>query len=70
MSMESFEQFRHIVLDDLALQEQLKAIADPRSFIDLVVRVGAERGCHFTPKDVEAALRLNRKAWLQHRMIS
>jgi hypothetical protein len=70
MSMESFEQFRQIVLHDLALQERLRPIADHRGFVDLVVQVGTEQGCHFTPADVEAAMQSNRLAWLQHRMVS
>jgi hypothetical protein len=69
MSMESFEQFRQIVLKDTALQERLRMNADHRSFVNLVVRAGEERGCHFTPADVEAAMSANRRAWLQHRMM-
>jgi hypothetical protein len=70
MSTESFEQFRQIVLQDLALQERLRATTDPASFVDLVVQVGEEQGCHFTPVEVEAALSANRKAWLQGRIVS
>ena len=65
MSMESFEQFRQIVLHDPVLQERLRATTDHRSFVDLVVRVGEERECLFTPEDVEAALRANRRAWIE-----
>jgi hypothetical protein len=63
--MESFEQFREIVLQDLALQERLRATTDHGSFVDLVVRVGEEQGCRFTPEDVEEAMRANRRAWLE-----
>ena len=69
MSMESFEQFRQIVLHDAAIQEQLRATTDRRDFVDLLIRVGGEHGCHFTPTDVEAAMRANRVVWLQHRMV-
>lgn len=65
MSMESFEQFRQIILQDTALQERLRAITDRRSFVDLLVRVGEELGCHFTPEDVEAAMRASRKRWIE-----
>lgn len=68
--MEKFEQFRQIVLEDVALQERLRATTDHASFVDLVVRAGEEQGCHFTPADVEAAMSANRKAWLQQRMVS
>lgn len=70
MSMESFEQFRQIVLHDPALQERLRLTTDHASFVGLVVQAGEERGCHFTHADVEAALNANRKAWLQQRMVS
>ena len=63
MSMESFEQFRQMVLQDVALQERLRATTDHHDFVDLVVRAGAEHGCHFTPEDVQAAMRNNRQAW-------
>lgn len=65
MSMESFEQFRQIVLHDVALQERLRAVIDRPSFVELIVRVGGERGCHFTPEDVEAAMRANRQLWIE-----
>jgi hypothetical protein len=65
MSQQAFEQFRHIVLQDLALQERLRATTDHRSFLDLVVRVGGERGCHFTHEDVQAAMRASRRAWIE-----
>jgi hypothetical protein len=68
--MESFEQFRQRVLHDPAIQEQLRATDDHASFVDLVVKTGGELGCHFTHEDVEAAIRANRKAWLQARMVS
>jgi hypothetical protein len=63
--MESFEQFRQIVLNDVALQERLRTTTDHESFVGLVVRTGEERGCHFTPEDVEEAMRANRRAWLE-----
>lgn len=65
MSMESFEQFRQIVLHDVSLQERLRATTDPESFVRLVVRAGEEWGCHFTREDVEEAMRTNRRAWLE-----
>ena len=65
MSQQAFEQFRQMVLQDLALQERLRATTDQRSFLDLVVRVGGERGCHFAPEDVEAAMRASRRAWIE-----
>jgi len=54
-----------MVLQNPALQERLRATTDQRSFVDLVVQVGRERGCHFTPEDVEAAMRASRQAWIE-----
>jgi CSLREA domain-containing protein len=65
MSQEAFEQFRQIVLQEVALQERLRVTMDHRSFIDLVVRLGADRGCHFTAEDVEAAMRASQRAWIE-----
>jgi hypothetical protein len=65
MSTESFEQLRQIVLQDVALQERLRATTDPRIFVDLVVQVGDERDCHFKPEDVQAAMRASRKRWIE-----
>jgi len=70
MSLESFEQFRQLVLQDQSLQAQLRATPDLRSFFDLVARQGAARGYQFTVEDVEAAMRASRRAWLQHQMVS
>lgn len=69
MTMESFEQFRQIVLQDRTLQERLSAAAD-HTFVDLVVCAGGEMGCHFTSEDVRAALLNSRRDWFQSRMVS
>lgn len=63
--MENFEQFRHMVLQDVALQERLRATTDPYGFVDLVVRVGAEHGCHFTAENVHSAMRASRQVWIE-----
>lgn len=65
MSEESLEQFRQLVLQDLALQEKLGETDDRETFLALVVRSGEERGYSFTAEDVEAALRASRRAWLE-----
>jgi hypothetical protein len=65
MSRENFEQFRQIVLHDPTLQVRLRETTDLRPFIELVVRVGEERGCIFTPEEVEAVLRESRRSWIE-----
>ncbi|MGA9994256.1 MAG: Nif11-like leader peptide family natural product precursor [Pyrinomonadaceae bacterium] len=65
MTQESFEQFRHLVFQDRALQKMLKETADIESFKALVVRLGVESGYGFTLEDVEEALRASRRVWLE-----
>ncbi len=61
----NFDQFRTLVLHDLALQEELRAIADAACFIERAVQLGTERGCFFGAADVEEALRTACRAWLE-----
>jgi hypothetical protein len=65
MSQESFEQFRHLVLEDVTLQERLRETPNLKAFLDLTLRLGREHGYSFTARDVEDALRESRRAWLQ-----
>jgi len=65
MSLESFEQFRTLVLQDQSLQERLRATTDRNTFLDLVVQMGEERGFQFTAQDVDAAMQASRRAWIE-----
>ena len=65
----AFAGFRHAVLADLALQERLRPIADPREMAAESVRLGAGRGFCFTTEDVDAALRAQRRAWLERKIM-
>jgi hypothetical protein len=51
--------FYEEVLRDYSLQEQLKAATSPESLIKLSVRLGAERGYHFTIEEVLDAVNEN-----------
>lgn len=62
---ESFDRFCQIVLDDLALQEQLRKETDKNHFTRLLARLGKERGYDFGVEVVEEALKSSRRAWLQ-----
>jgi hypothetical protein len=61
---ENLERFGDFVLADPKLHDQLRA-ANPEDFAALAVRLGAERGCVFTAPAVVAALREQRRAWLE-----
>ena len=65
MSQESFEQFCRLVLQDVSLQEKLRAASDFQSFTPLAVQLGGERGFDFTAADVEAARNASQRAWLE-----
>lgn len=61
---ESFKHFRALVLGDLKLQEALGETTDMKLFVELVVRLGAERGYGFTERDVMEEARAGHRAWL------
>lgn len=58
-----FESFRQLVLQVPRLQAQLSEVANAEQFSDLAVRLGAERGCHFSVAEVQAALQAAYQAW-------
>ncbi|AKF86395.1 hypothetical protein MFUL124B02_26195 [Myxococcus fulvus 124B02] len=64
MSLEDFERFRVRVLEDGVLQEALQGPKDVPGFIALAIRLGAERGCHFTEAELRELIREERKRWL------
>jgi hypothetical protein len=62
---ESFDRFRQLILEDLALQQQLREQTDIDGFTYSLVRLGKERGYVFGVEVVEEALRAGRRAWVQ-----
>jgi predicted ribosomally synthesized peptide with nif11-like leader len=65
MSENGLEQFRRLVLQDEALQKQLRETAGRQEFVELMLRLGAERGYRFTAEEIEEALRESWRAWLE-----
>lgn len=61
----NLERFGEMVLADRTLHDRLRHTANQEAFVDLAVRLGAERGCIFTAPVVLAALRERRRAWLE-----
>ena len=55
----NLELFYEELLRDYSLQEQLKAATSPESLIKLAVKLGAERGYHFTIEEVLHAVNGN-----------
>lgn len=64
-SPDALAGFCNLVFEDPALQERLRRVADKQLFVDLVVRLGEERGFSFNATDVDQALRANRRAWIE-----
>lgn len=62
---QNLERFGELVLSDRALHDQLRAAANESAFVALAVQLGAERGCDFSASVVEAAVREQRRAWLE-----
>ena len=63
MSQEALSEFRARVLADAELQAELWRAAERAAFVELCVRLGAERGYNFTHAEVAAALHEGRRAW-------
>jgi predicted ribosomally synthesized peptide with nif11-like leader len=54
MSIDNVKQFQQRVLQDLALQDQLKEATDAEQFAQLAVKLGKETGYAFTVEQVKA----------------
>ena len=64
-SPDALAGFINSTFEDLSLQERLRQVNDRSLFIDLVVRLGDERGFCFNAQDVDNMLRANRRAWIE-----
>jgi hypothetical protein len=60
-----FEAFRERVLASPALLETLRGTPDQDAFVTAVVRSAAGLGFQFTNAEVEAALRVARREWIE-----
>ena len=60
-----FIEFHRLVLNDVALFEELSLIESPDAFAERAVELGAARGCTFAAADVGDALRAARRAWFE-----
>lgn len=61
---ENFAHFRRKVLEEPALQEQLREAPDAATFIPLAIRIGAEHGYTFDSQVVERAMTDARAEWV------
>ena len=64
-SRQNFADFRQLVIEDSAVQKQLKGSTDEAAFVDLVVSTGNEMGYLFNVSDVLEELKTARRSWLE-----
>jgi Nif11 domain len=62
---QNLERFRELVLADSVLHDQLRAAASEAAFIELAIRLAAERGCELTASALQTAINQKRRAWLE-----
>jgi hypothetical protein len=62
---QNLERFGELVLADAALHDQLRAAANEQAFIDLAIRLAAERGCELSAPTLQNAINQKRRAWLE-----
>lgn len=63
-----FEKFRALVVDDPALFEMLRAAQGREAFKARAVELGRARELTFSEQDVQAALDVARKTWIERRV--
>jgi hypothetical protein len=62
--MTPLAQFQTMVLQDIALQQELRNLFNRPDFVNRVVVRANERGLAVTPAEVEAALGMTLQAWI------
>jgi len=62
---QNLERFGELVLADSVLHEQLRAAVGEAAFIELAIRLAAERGCELTASALQTAINQKRRAWLE-----
>jgi hypothetical protein len=62
---QALERFRELVFADRALHVQLRATPDEPAFIELAVRLAAERQCELKASVLQDAIIQKRRAWLE-----
>jgi hypothetical protein len=65
MTATHLTEFQQQVLHDPALQESLRGMTDRAAFMEAVVQLGCVHGHTFTTEEVEAAMRVNQRGWLE-----
>ncbi len=62
---ENFMALRRLVLSDVSLQQDLKKATDQESLFRMVRTLGCDRGYDVSEQDLEEAVRMHTRAWLE-----
>ena len=62
---QNLERFGELVLADCALHDHLRAAPNEQAFIELAIRLAAERGCELTASALQTAINQKRRTWLE-----
>jgi hypothetical protein len=61
----NLERFGELVLADRSLHDQLRAAPNEPAFIELAIRLAAERQLELTAPALQTAINQKRRAWLE-----
>jgi hypothetical protein len=62
---EGFKAIRRLVLNDVALQQELTKASDQESLFRMVIALCHDRGYDISEQDLEEAARMHTRAWLE-----
>jgi hypothetical protein len=62
---EGFKAIRKLVLSDVSLQQELRQAPDQESLFRMVLALGHGRGFEISEHDLEEAVRVHTRAWLE-----
>ncbi len=65
MSAQDFEKLQLVILENPALQIELREITDLEDFIFRVIEIGADYGLHFGYEDILQIIRQRRRVWIE-----
>ncbi len=65
MSVENFDRFRELVINDPPLRDELRSFPDRAALRQRTIVLGRERGFDFSEADIESAARIMQQVWLE-----
>jgi hypothetical protein len=62
---ERYQAIRRLVLSDVSLQQELRQAPDQESLFRMVLALGHDRGYDISERDLEEAVQMHIRAWLE-----